>query len=664
MVPITTWISLCALVGTVAGRSDASNSENDCGPKNDQPCGQARRTIVNGVYQQASFEEFPESVVLGGKDNAARHRKATYRAGLNDGNFDDDDSPITLPDHIPKSGKGSVEDIKARPWLGTLTGCLVFNPACVRFPEGKHSGYLLDDVDDAARNETRCLQRATEYHAWCGNDMVARTAAVFLETQAMEAYPPFGCAVFQRGCPRTEQTAAGGQDGGGGDDGDKSSGESGGDDEGALEGVFFDDYDDSFMNETRCLQRALDFRVYCHDAESPEAVSALYLPTAKHFSVRKMRAVDDTDAGSGGDGGAQSLTLNTTVRYLWPVSRAAPSFAATAVPLALFDLAGEYLDCRSPPMPLVDGKDAAKARNYHCNGPNAVLAAEALGIFVAVVPDHADAHYNRGVAYYSLLDLDRAASCFVSCLKLAPDHSLAMGALATVLTQQGRFADAWALLDARVRPQLPLEVIAAGADSAADAAKAKALDTPAVAGPAAGVVIGAEVEVSEGAAVGGAVGADGEKLKWWQRIGKPTKTTKAAKSDEAMVAAMAAQHAGKPPVVAAASSASSAVPAAGDAIVFPVGVSAPELVAWARLASRFGQRPAAIALLKAFVAQHQHSDDDAGGSASGGGGEDEEEAGRHADVNVAMGESHSALVSATVSRGTRAPTTGLFFPLQ
>ena len=103
--------------------------------------------------------------------------------------------------HDPNiSPEDAAELVKARPWLATLEGCLVWNPECVRFGDDK-AGYFLDEADDAATNETRCLHRASEYHAWCGNDMTNRSAAVFLTTGAMEVYPPFGCALYQRGCP-------------------------------------------------------------------------------------------------------------------------------------------------------------------------------------------------------------------------------------------------------------------------------------------------------------------------------------------------------------------------------------------------------------------------------------------------------------------------------
>jgi hypothetical protein len=297
----------------------------------------------------------------------------------------------------------------------------------VRFPKEEHTGYFLDDDEDSASNETRCLQRASEVHAWCGNTMTNRTASVYLSSTAMEVYPPFGCAVYQRGCPAVEGTE--------------------------LEGVFFDDYSDSFMNETRCLQRAVDFRVYCHPPESPEAVAAFYAPTARHFAVHLMEGDDkakekDGDEGEeeqdltankaltsaskedegGNDGGDDSgeeeedtsrkeVHLGTQARALWGQSRRGPSFAFTAVPMALFELAGEYLDCRSPPLPPPppsssnsgSSKDVTAAGRYHCNGPHAVLAVEALSLYLAVVPDHADAHYNRGVAFYTLTDLDNVS---------------------------------------------------------------------------------------------------------------------------------------------------------------------------------------------------------------------------------------------------------------
>ena len=103
--------------------------------------------------------------------------------------------------HDPNISPEAAQDlVRERPWLANLEGCLVWNPECVRFGEDK-AGYMLDEADDAATNETRCLHRASEYHAWCGNDFTNRTAAVFLQTGAMEVFPPFGCALYQRGCP-------------------------------------------------------------------------------------------------------------------------------------------------------------------------------------------------------------------------------------------------------------------------------------------------------------------------------------------------------------------------------------------------------------------------------------------------------------------------------
>ena len=215
------------------------------------------------------------------------------------------------------------------------------------------------------------------------------------------------------------------------------------------------------MNETRCLQRALDFRVFCHAPDSPEAVSAFYAPTAKHFVVSKLDPSvhddahealllppltvvasadgDDDDSGagnleedeSGEDGEVATMVFNSTVRALWVVARAPPAFPSVAVPLALFDLAGDYLDCRSPPIPLsadagatvASAQTYARLSRYHCNGPHAQLAVEALQLYLAAVPTHADAHYNLGVAFYTLTELDNALGCFVAALRCAQIHT-------------------------------------------------------------------------------------------------------------------------------------------------------------------------------------------------------------------------------------------------
>ena len=44
--------------------------------------------------------------------------------------------------------------------------------------------------------------------------------------------------------------------------------------------------------------------------------------------------------------------------------------------------------------------------------------------------------------------------CAHTIFRLEPNHSLALGALGTILTQQGRFQHAWDILDARIRPPL------------------------------------------------------------------------------------------------------------------------------------------------------------------------------------------------------------------
>jgi len=156
------------------------------------------------------------------------------------------------------------------------------------------------------------------------------------------------------------------------------------------DGVVFDDFEGAFMNETRCLKRALDFRVFCHAPESPEPVSATYGPSAAHLRVTPLGTATlpgqpgpnaaSAFASAGGSAGQKGvevvevvavgledssssmdrlqrtkLTVNSTVRSLWPQARTGGgNFAAAAAPRALFQLAGEYLECRSPPLPLVE----------------------------------------------------------------------------------------------------------------------------------------------------------------------------------------------------------------------------------------------------------------------------------------------------------------------
>ena len=274
-----------------------------------------------------------------------------------------------------------------RPWLHTFSGCMIFQGSCERHPSSPSTGYFLDDFEDSSTNETRCLQRASEFHAWCGNHFTNRTVAVFLDTYGMEVFPPFGCAIFQRSCPTVSTTTK----------------------KDSYSGVFYDDHEGAFANETKCLHRAAEFRAWCHPKDSPEAVAALYAPSAISAVVTKQTLNDDDFEDSSTTSeikrsptldllermhAAQAvnpdpvavkallekqaleaaaaaaekkrvaaekkrnedteITFNTTLRAMWPVSRAS-SFARMAVPAALFELAGMYLDCRSPPMPPLDG---------------------------------------------------------------------------------------------------------------------------------------------------------------------------------------------------------------------------------------------------------------------------------------------------------------------
>ena len=449
----------------------------------------------------------------------------------------------TLPPLLTAAteGEGAVQALVAKkPWLGTFSGCLIHQPACVRLrlypipekliypnstlaslahqerhPDAK-TGYFLDNFEESGTNETRCLHRALEYHAWCGNYFVNRTVAVFLDTYGMEVFPPFGCAIFQRSCPMVQQQRQQQQQqqGSGGDS--------------SYDGVWFDNFEGAFTNETKCLHRAAEYRAWCHAKDSPEWVSALYAPSAISSVVSEKIQVGDKDAEQTPKGaGEGGMEFNTTLRALWPVARSS-NFATVAIPTALFELAGMYLDCRSPPMPFVDGMDPQANMHYNCNGPNAQLAVDALRLHLMANPGHVDAWYNQGVAHFRLTRLDSALKCFAAAARLSNGtHSFAVGAFATILTQQGRFADAWAVLDDRVRPKKRV-----------------------------------------GDKEGGAEGEEDENAMWTSGHG----------ADE-----------GKED---------------GDEDKVPEYISAPELVSWARLSHRFGATTDAVRLLRAFIVTH------------------------------------------------------------
>lgn len=244
--------------------------------------------------------------------------------------------------------------LRDKPWLGTFFGCLIWQPSCERHADAQ-LGYFLDDFEGSASNETRCMLRASEYHAWCGNYFTNRTVAVFLESYSMEVFPPFGCAVFQRSCPQIQEAAA--------DEGGAPASAPSAPPTRQYDGVFFDDFEGAFGNESKCLHRSVAYRAWCHPVDSPEWVAAIYAPSA----VVAVASEALPFSGATTDGRTVQTTsdvqFNSTVRTMWTISRASP-FADTAVSASLFELAGLYLDCRSPPLPLVDGTDVN--RNIHC----------------------------------------------------------------------------------------------------------------------------------------------------------------------------------------------------------------------------------------------------------------------------------------------------------
>ena len=70
------------------------------------------------------------------------------------------------------------------------------------------------------------------------------------------------------------------------------------------------------------------------------------------------------------------------------------------------------------------------------------MAIELLGRVVAVMPDHADAHYQLGVILHMQGRLDEAIACYRQSIALAPDAPATHGNLGVALESQGRFEEA------------------------------------------------------------------------------------------------------------------------------------------------------------------------------------------------------------------------------
>lgn len=327
---------------------------------------------------------------------------------------------------------------------------------------------------------------------------------------AIDMYPTFGCALFQRHCPLktvvgakpgTGNSEGGGDpgDGGGGEDDDDDGGGGGGGGlltaEQSYSGVFFDEHEGSAGNESRCLGRALDFLYWCGSPGGAAAggshVTAVYgvsgstiavMPKTepgKHQpldfeyhkgSVSSARLGSPAVAGTRHSRGCRcvaSCSLTTASNRLQPprhrVQRPHPNPHPIpgAVSSALFSVATAYAACQSPPLPATSDSGM---QYYNCHSRHSEMAVEAMDQHLLYSPEDANAWFNRGVAMYQLTRLEEAAASFTRALELDPDHASGLAALATIMTQLGGFSKARALLEPRLRSSATASA-GAGADA-------------------------------------------------------------------------------------------------------------------------------------------------------------------------------------------------------
>ena len=159
---------------------------------------------------------------------------------------------------------------------GGKEGCLIWQPTCAAHPGRGFDGPtpFADDFDGAAHNETRCLERAFEFSAFCLNPLAVPTVALSLGSGALEVFPPARCVVAvapQCGALarlRAAESGAGGA---------AAAGAGGRHSVDALAievDVEVDEHGGAAASEERCLARAAEYAAFCHTSPSAEDSSS------------------------------------------------------------------------------------------------------------------------------------------------------------------------------------------------------------------------------------------------------------------------------------------------------------------------------------------------------------------------------------------------------
>ena len=115
------------------------------------------------------------------------------------------------------------------------SGCEISQDAC-RLRPGR-SGVFMDYHQNANKSEERCMQRAIDYHKWCGNLVSEVTTATYYEGNEVKAQTDTssGCMIEQDVCLKHPQKV----------------------------GIFLDNHKGADKDEAKCLARAKQFHRWC-----------------------------------------------------------------------------------------------------------------------------------------------------------------------------------------------------------------------------------------------------------------------------------------------------------------------------------------------------------------------------------------------------------------
>lgn len=132
---------------------------------------------------------------------------------------------------------------------GLSTSCQITQNACITHPSAV--GTFSDDFENAGSNQARCMQRAADYHSWCGNPATIITTAAYYIDNVLQQTAVIGsmCQIIQDTCLAHPSAV----------------------------GTFSDNFDNAGSNQTRCMQRAADYHSWCGNPATSKTTAAYYV---------------------------------------------------------------------------------------------------------------------------------------------------------------------------------------------------------------------------------------------------------------------------------------------------------------------------------------------------------------------------------------------------